>query len=294
MPYSESGSDVPKYIRGEKKRRQFSHVWNSVYQREKGKGKSDAEAERLAFASANSVTNKAAEKKYAQLLQKSIESDAEEFARAVLAALQADWESLPIEARSAIETAGLSGVGNGLLQIEISSAGLIASANESARAYALERSAELVGMKYDDEGNLVPNPDAKWAISQTTRDRIREIVAESFTEEIPMAEIRDAIQEALADETEGNGIFSVARAQLIARTEVMRAQTGGNWTTWVQSGIVKKVKWLTAEDERTCPVCEENDNIVREIGKPFPSGHIMPGDPHPLCRCVAVVDEVVT
>lgn len=33
--------------------------------------------------------------------------------------------------------------------------------------------AEMVGMKYDAEGNLVPNPSAKWAISETTRDELR-------------------------------------------------------------------------------------------------------------------------
>jgi len=291
MPYSESGSDVPKYIHGEKKRRQFSHVWNSVYQREKGKGKSDSEAERLAFASANSVTSKAAEKRYEQLLQKSIESDAAEFADAVLAALQEDWAALPVEARAAIETAGLSGVGNGLLQIEISSAGLIASANEGARQYATDRAAELIGKKYDAEGNLIDNPDARWAISNTTRDRIREIVSESFEQETPMSEIRDAIQEALAEEATGNGIFSEARAKMIARNEVMMAQAGANFDVWKKSGVVKSIRWISSNDEKVCLVCQDNDEVVVEIGKPFPSGDLYPGA-HVNCRCVAIVHEV--
>ncbi len=289
MPYS-SASDAPSYVPKSKKK-QWISVWNSAYERAKKDGKSNDDAESSAFAQANSVAGPNSSKKYAKLLQKSIESDAEEFAQAVIAALQKDWETLPVEIQTPLETAGTSGVGQGLLQLEFSSAGMIASANQVARAYAVDRAAELIGMKYDDEGNLITNPDAKWAISDTTRERIKQIIVESFEQDTPMSEIKDAIQEALAEESAGNGIFSEARAAMIARTEVMRAQVGGNFDVWVKSGIVKSIKWLTSEDERVCPVCEDNDQVVVEIGKPFPSGDLIPSA-HPLCRCVAIVHEV--
>jgi hypothetical protein len=35
----------------------------------------------------------------------------------------------------------------------------------------------LIGKKYNADGNLVDNPNAKWAISDTTRDVTREIIA---------------------------------------------------------------------------------------------------------------------
>jgi len=35
----------------------------------------------------------------------------------------------------------------------------------------------LIGKKYNADGNLVDNPNAKWAISDTTHDVTREIIA---------------------------------------------------------------------------------------------------------------------
>lgn len=288
MPYN-SAQAVPDYVPKSKKR-QWLHVFNSEW--EKHKDKPQAERERIAFSAANSVAGPTSSKKYAKLLRKSLEDDAKEFADAVIEAIEADFLTLPGEVREPLKNAALSGAGDGLLQIDVSNAALIASANRSAEAYAVERAAELVGMKYDADGNLVPNPDARWAISNTTRERIKEIIAESFTEETPLPEIQEAIQDALREEATGNGIFSEARARLIARTEVMRAQTMGNWDVWIKSGVVKKIKWLTSEDERTCLICEENDGVVVEIGKPFPSGDLYP-IAHPLCRCTIVVSEVV-
>lgn len=55
MPYSDTGSDVPSYVHGDKKRRQWAHVWNSAYQSAIDEGKSHSEAEQSAFAEANGV-----------------------------------------------------------------------------------------------------------------------------------------------------------------------------------------------------------------------------------------------
>ena len=291
MPYSDDGHDVPKHVTGDKKRRQWSHVWNSEYKRQKEKGKSDAEAERIAFASANSVASKAAEKRYEQILQKAIEDDAREFANALIFALEEEWRNVPVEIQPALTTASLSGVGQGMLQIDVSNAALIASANTIAENYARDRAAELVGMKRDAEGNLVENPNAQWAISDTTRERIREIIADAFTEDTPIEQIARDIQAALEEESTGMGIFSMARAELIATTEVSNAQAGGNYSVWRESGIVKKLEWVTAEDEHVCEICEGNDGVVVDIGRPFPSGDLYPGA-HPRCRCGIFVKEV--
>lgn len=288
MPYS-TADEVPEYV-PKAKRRQWLHVFNSEW--EKHKDKPAAERERVAFASANGVAGPASSKKYAKLLAKATEEDIRAFAEAVLAALEQEFEDVPLEVQPALESAMLSGIGQGALQLEFGSAGLIASANTIAQDYAVERSAELVGMRRDTEGNLIPNADARWAISDTTRDRIREIITESFTEETPLEEIQTAIQEALQEEAESGGIFSAARAALIARTEVSNAQAGGNFTVWRESGVVAKLKWLTSEDEKVCDVCNGNDQVEVELGDPFPSGDLYPGA-HPLCRCVLIVSEVL-
>jgi hypothetical protein len=46
--------------------------------------------------------------------------------------------------------------------------------------FAASRAAELVGRKYNEAGELVENPNAQWAINDTTRDWLK-------------GEIRDAV-----------------------------------------------------------------------------------------------------
>lgn len=289
MPYSDDGHDVPEYIHGEKKRRQWSHIWNSEYKQQKDKGKSDKEAEHIAFAAANSVTGKALPQAYEALLAKAKADDARAFADAIIALIEKNWEQLPALVRPSLEAAQLSGVGKGMLQIDVSNSALLSSSNVSAMEYARERAAEMVGMKRDEEGNLAENKNAKWAISDTTRDRIREIVADAFTKETSIAEIAQEIEGALQAEAANGDIFSPERARLIAETEVANAQSAGNYSVWNGSGLVTHLKWLTSEDEKVCEVCDENDNVVVPIGRPFPSGDLYPGA-HPRCRCVLVVD----
>ena len=78
----------------------------------------------------------------------------------------------------------------------------------------------------------------------------------------------------------GKTVFKTAqrRATLIARTETLRAHNEGRKVFYRQAGI-KKVKWLTAQDERTCPVCRPLDGRVFGIDE-------AEGPPkHPGCRC---------
>jgi Phage Mu protein F like protein len=227
-----------------------------------------------------------------RVLHKSTEDDERNLVEALLAALAAEWANLPYEIQQALESAVLSGIQQGVLQLNVSATAVIASANHIAHDYAVDRAAELVGMQRDVEGNLVPNPNAQWAISSTTRDRIRQIVADAFQQDTPLAEIETAIQEALADEAEGNGIFSDARAAMIARTEVSNAQASGNFTTWMQSGVVKKVKWLVSNLE-PCPICLANNNQEVRLGELFFGGLARPPQ-HPNCACVLQVTETET
>lgn len=205
----------------------------------------------------------------------------EQIADELYAAIVSEFTASVPETSAALESAALEGVSRGILQIEISDAALIGEVNSVARDWAHERAAELVGRKYDAEGNLVDNPNAQWAISDTTRNELRQLVEDTFTEEAPVSALADAIQTA--------GAFSDARATMVARTEVVRAQTQGNWEIWKSSGLIKTVRWQVGDDD-PCPLCEENDDEIRPFGEAFPSGALMP-QVHPNCACILVADS---
>lgn len=202
--------------------------------------------------------------------------DSDKKADSIYEAIKAEWDSLPAETRAALEQAGLSGAADAFLQIEVSDAGTLSSVNSIAADYASKRAAEMVGMRYNDAGELVTNPSAKWAISDTTRDRLREIIKNAFEEKTPLSEVIEDIRSA--------DIFSEGRAATIARTEVSRAQVGANFTVWKESGQVKKARWLALGPE-PCPICLGNDQLVRKLGDKYPSGDVMP-TAHPNCYCI--------
>ena len=81
----------------------------------------------------------------------------------------------------------------------------------------------------------------------------------------------------------GKTVFKTAqrRATLIARTETLRAHNEGRKVFYRQVGITK-VKWLIADDERTCIVCRPLD------GKVFGIDQVEGPPRHPGCRCTTV------
>lgn len=87
-----------------------------------------------------------------------------------------------------------------------------------------------------------------------------------------------------------------ARARTIARTEVMTASNVGQhigYQSAIDGGLLSnpgsgyKVlvkEWVTAEDERVCPVCGPKDKVTVDWAEAFPGGFIIP-PAHPNCRC---------
>lgn len=215
------------------------------------------------------------------------DSTEDETYNAIIAAVDGEWAVLPVQIASGLSSAMLSGIGSGTLQIDFADDSLIAAANDIASTFAQSRSAELVGRKYDDEGNLVENPDAKWAISDTTRNKIRAIVTQAFQQETKLSDVSAAIQTALEDDDAG--IFTEARADMIATTEVANAQTQGNFRVWKQSGIVTKVDWLLSDDHDEDDVCDDMAD-----GAPYDIDDCpLPGlDTHPRCHCALAVAEL--
>jgi len=78
----------------------------------------------------------------------------------------------------------------------------------------------------------------------------------------------------------GKTVFKTAqrRATLIARTETLRAHNEGRKVFYRQVGVTK-VRWLIADDERTCKVCRALD------GKVFGIDDVEGPPKHPGCRC---------
>jgi len=77
----------------------------------------------------------------------------------------------------------------------------------------------------------------------------------------------------------GKTVFKTAqrRATLIARTETLRAHNEGRKVFYRQVGITK-VRWLIADDERTCKICRPLDGKVFGIDE-------VEAVRHPGCRC---------
>lgn len=150
------------------------------------------------------------------------------------------------------------------------------SATDNA-IYADGRAAEMVGMRRDELGRLTANPEAKWAITESTRDGIRQYVESAITE--------GWSNEKLAHELGNAYAFSKERSMVIARTETNMASNRGALNGYKASGVVSGVEWLTADDDSVSPECAENgDAGVVPVGSPFPSGDDSP-PVHPNCRC---------
>jgi hypothetical protein len=156
--------------------------------------------------------------------------------------------------------------------------------NEAARDYAQTRGAELVGMKYNADGDLVENPNARWAITDTTRDRLRGLEQEALEEGWTPDELAAAVNDLIDD---------APRALMIARTDLAKAQTSGSIAEWRASGVVRGKVWLLSNDHDFDDECDDNDAAgVIPLDEDFPSGDDT-SPAHPRCDCdvAAEVDD---
>lgn len=238
----------------------------------------------------NGLVARPAEKVLSQMLE-SLRKDSpedssddqyiDELAGAIYSEAVPYFQELAIELAQPYEDSALSGVQTGALQLNIDDVDLLNSINMQASEWARARAAELVGMKRDLEGNLVPNPDAKWAITDTTRQDLRDIIADSFIGNTNWDDFKTNLKAAL----ESSNTFSDARAAMIARTEIARSQMGSSLDVWKKSGIVTRIQWLATGDD-PCPICLENDSVEVALGDAFPSGATSILESHPRCECM--------
>lgn len=152
-----------------------------------------------------------------------------------------------------------------------------------ALAYAEKRAAEMLGMRVDGLGRLVPNPNAYWQITEGTREGVRAEVMQALEEGWSNDKLADALADSYA--------FSDDRAMVIARTETQMAQQSAALDSYKASGVVDGKQWLTAEDDRVSDECQANgdagpngDGVLRDWDDAYPSGDAAP-PAHPNCRC---------
>lgn len=193
------------------------------------------------------------------------------------------WSALPDDLAPDLEDATLAGMTKSVVeaQVHITEAGMINEFNAVAQSWAAQHSAAMIGMRRDSEGNLVPNPNTAYNISETTRDAVRKIIVDAFSKDTPLPQVEAAIQDA--------GTFSADRAANIARTEVQMAQVQGNVTVWQKIGLVQTARWQNSNLPGVCEDCLENAEAGEiEFGKPYPSGDLWPPAHPGGCRCTLV------
>lgn len=145
--------------------------------------------------------------------------------------------------------------------------------NDMALDYANNRAAEMVGKKLID-GKLIDNPNAKWNITEGTRDYLRTAVSDAIENGLSTDDLRENIMD--------NQAFSADRADKIARTETARAHVEGNMLLYREAGVSKKV-WILGGNP--CPVCVGNsEQGAILIDEDFESGDNAP-PAHPNCVC---------
>ena len=191
-----------------------------------------------------------------------------------------DWSILFDDAVEALSDIAQYGAYRAMGQVGISGKDMTKLVDEDAVKWAQERSAEMVGKKFID-GELVDNPNAKWAITDSTREYLRSTVGNAVEE--------GWSPQKLAKEIADKPDMWKDRADNIARTELANAHTNGNLIGWRNSGVVAgKQSLRTGNEDAKDDVCQENaDAGVIPVDDVFPSGD--DGPPyHNNCVCVLV------
>ncbi len=172
---------------------------------------------------------------------------------------------------AAAATAG--GVGVDLTSVGLGTGdGMTGQVYQAAVDYARKRAADLVSV--DGEMNIV----------NSTRDMIRQIVADGLKNNIGSKAIADNIQAATA--------FSKERAETIATNEIRMANATGKFNGWKEGqalGLELQKKWQTSSFYHCCDACGANEDAGWiDLDDPFPSGAMNEAESHVNCRCVTI------
>lgn len=195
----------------------------------------------------------------------------------ILSDVTIDWSESAESISAIIKSISTDGVVEAAVQLGWDEQSALDLANTNAEKWAAERGAELVGMKWVD-GELVTNPNPYWAITDSTRNRLKSTIVDA----IKLGSTNNELAANIVD----NYAFSTDRAIMIARTETAFADVEGNMLMYKEvkdTGVVILKKWITGAGEcDRCNLNGQHDPI--DLNGIFPSGAKQPPD-HPNCRC---------
>lgn len=155
-------------------------------------------------------------------------------------------------------------------------------ANEDAVEWAADRAAELIGRRRVGSSLHLVHTAPPWAITESTRDGLQELVTQALADGWSADQLQDAILE--------SWIFDPARAETIARTELAMAHQAGTLAAWRRSGVVRGKRWLISDLHDQDDICDINAAAgTIPLDASFPSGDDSP-PAHPNCECVCVAD----
>jgi HK97 family phage portal protein len=155
--------------------------------------------------------------------------------------------------------------------------------------------------------------------AKTALDERIALLAQSYNE-TTMAQLKDKLAESLklgngiqqaTDLVEGvYGIADTTGAERIATTETFAVANQAQKMGWIDSGVVKTLKWVAFSDSTTCQFCQEmdgkiisvddnflnnGDSVTGKDGGNYDISYADVGSPplHPNCRCGIQPDELV-
>lgn len=194
------------------------------------------------------------------------------------------WAIVAGDIEPILQSMAADGARLGVLQLTSKPTGdLTNTVDERTVEWARSRSAELVGMKRVDN-ELVENPSARWAITDSTRDMLQSTVTQAIEEGWSNNHLAEVLEDSYS--------FSAARADAIARTEIKRADSQGTLEAWKATGKVKTKYSDLSSDHDHDDECDDNADAGEiPIDEAFPSGDMAPPY-HPNCNCVIVEGEI--
>jgi hypothetical protein len=212
-----------------------------------------------------------------QLINRTAKSD-DDRVEMILGELDFDgWVTIVVDGEKILVHVTVDGSGEAIAQIGKKLTPILTDqVNEAAVEWARERAAEMVGMRINVDGELVPNPNAEWAITDSTRELLRGDVASAIEEGLSPADLADRLAASYA--------FSDDRAMTIARTEIANADVQGSLIAYRESGVVSG-KELVLSDAHDDP--DECDDAAAMGVVPIDDDFGGLGDPpyHPKCEC---------
>ena len=98
--------------------------------------------------------------------------------------------------------------------------------------------------------------------TQTTLDNLGELIDGELKAGSSLAQITEAVNNQF---DEWNGW----RAEMVARTESFAAANSATKEAWKETGVVKTIKWYTADDEMVCDYCGDMSDTEIDISDNF-------------------------